>query len=341
LAESLLEEAEAAAKELGEDYGRAVVLLPLGELALGRGHYGVAEELLQQALDLFRKLPSPGGVDTTLTLLGKAAYAKGDRARAHHDIEEVEEASGSATVVEVLQLKGELAVEEGDPNEGRRLFEKARDTAYRVGCKQGMAQALHRLGHLARDSGNTARAAALHHEALELQRQICVAPAIVASLEAIAGLAAVAGRHTHAARVLGAAQALRDAHGYARAPQDSARLEADIALIHEAHSAEEFEAGFAQGADLSMDEVMAQVLRGRGRRGRPSSGWSSLTDAQRQVAELVAQGLSNREIAERLFITPGTVKNHVSRSLSKLGLRGRMALAREVRRRQQRSVAPD
>jgi DNA-binding CsgD family transcriptional regulator len=74
----------------------------------------------------------------------------------------------------------------------------------------------------------------------------------------------------------------------------------------------------------------------RGRRGprrRPTSGWDSLTQTELKVARLVAEGLSNPEIAERLFISRGTVHTHVSHVLAKLGLRSRVGLAAEATRR--------
>ncbi len=78
---------------------------------------------------------------------------------------------------------------------------------------------------------------------------------------------------------------------------------------------------------------MAHASRGRGPRGRPSTGWDSLTRAERQVTALVGEGLSNRRIAERLFISVGTVKAHLSHVFAKLGISERGEL-REVWRRQ-------
>ena len=65
---------------------------------------------------------------------------------------------------------------------------------------------------------------------------------------------------------------------------------------------------------------------------RPKRGWSSLTHAEAQVALKVAHGLSNPEIARRLFISPRTVQSHVSHVLVKLGLASRVELAVEAAR---------
>ena len=66
---------------------------------------------------------------------------------------------------------------------------------------------------------------------------------------------------------------------------------------------------------------------------RPESGWAALTDAERRVAELVAMGRSNPDVASELFLSPRTVQTHVSRILRKLGYTSRMDLVRDGARR--------
>ena len=72
---------------------------------------------------------------------------------------------------------------------------------------------------------------------------------------------------------------------------------------------------------------------GRRRPGVPAVGWSSLTRAELAVARLVAEGLSNKEIAARLVVSRYTVESHVRNALQKLGMTSRVQLAAEVIRR--------
>ena len=76
------------------------------------------------------------------------------------------------------------------------------------------------------------------------------------------------------------------------------------------------------------------VKRGaRGRRDRPRRGWDSLTNTEERVATLAAGGLTNPQIAERLFISRRTVETHMSHVLAKVGLTSRVELAAEAARR--------
>jgi DNA-binding CsgD family transcriptional regulator/tetratricopeptide (TPR) repeat protein len=66
---------------------------------------------------------------------------------------------------------------------------------------------------------------------------------------------------------------------------------------------------------------------------RPKFGWDSLTAAELRVVALAARGATNKEIAERLWLSPYTVDTHLRHSFAKLGLRSRVALARVVAER--------
>ncbi len=94
----------------------------------------------------------------------------------------------------------------------------------------------------------------------------------------------------------------------------------------------DFEAAWAEGAALSADEAIAYAQRGRGERKRPSSGWASLTPTELDVVRLLTEGLPNKDIATRLFISPRTVETHLTHVYAKLGLSSRVQLAQEAAR---------
>jgi DNA-binding CsgD family transcriptional regulator len=61
---------------------------------------------------------------------------------------------------------------------------------------------------------------------------------------------------------------------------------------------------------------------------REETGWAGMTDSELAVARLVAQGLTNREVAEQLFVSPHTVSSHLRRVFSKLDINSRVELTR-------------
>ena len=83
----------------------------------------------------------------------------------------------------------------------------------------------------------------------------------------------------------------------------------------------------ARLADLTLDEAIAYVRRTRGTRGRPSTGWPSLTPTEREVVALAVEGLTNPEIATRLYMSRGTVKTHLAHIYTKLNISNRTELA--------------
>ncbi|HET6171691.1 MAG TPA: helix-turn-helix transcriptional regulator [Gaiellales bacterium] len=63
---------------------------------------------------------------------------------------------------------------------------------------------------------------------------------------------------------------------------------------------------------------------------RPARGWAGLTDAELAVVRIVAEGLSNREASQRLFLSPHTVSSHLRHAFNKLGINSRVELTRMV-----------
>jgi DNA-binding CsgD family transcriptional regulator len=111
-----------------------------------------------------------------------------------------------------------------------------------------------------------------------------------------------------------------------------ADYESAVAVTRASLGNNDFDAGWTEGAALSTEEVIAYAQRGRGERKRPSSGWESLTPVERDVIRLVSDGLANKDIAARLFVSPRTVQTHLTHVYAKLGLTSRVQLVREAAR---------
>ncbi len=94
-----------------------------------------------------------------------------------------------------------------------------------------------------------------------------------------------------------------------------------------------FEQAAATGHDLSWAEWLEWVQRGQGEREaqRPATGWAALTDAEVEVARRAAEGLTNAELAETLFVSVNTVKTHLRHVYTKLDVSSRLELADAVR----------
>jgi DNA-binding CsgD family transcriptional regulator len=147
--------------------------------------------------------------------------------------------------------------------------------------------------------------------------------------EALAWTAATDGQHERACRLLGATEAcLRAMGGFNLFAAAHQRCEAQLrhALGDDAYAA-----AVHRGTGLSPDQAIAYAL------GEPAATATQapspahapgvLTRRERQVADLIAQGLSNKQIAAKLVIAPRTAEGHVERILTKLGFTSRTQIA--------------
>jgi DNA-binding CsgD family transcriptional regulator len=174
------------------------------------------------------------------------------------------------------------------------------------------------------------------HDALAIAVSLCAHIYVPDSLECLATLAGEAGSHREAARLFGAAHRIRQRMGAARYKVWDAGYEAAVAVVREAMGENEFGSAWTEGGALSTEEAIAYASRGRGERKRPTSGWASLTPAELDVVWLVTDGLANKDVATRLFVSPRTVQTHLTHVYTKLGLTSRVQLVQEAARHSRR-----
>ncbi|WP_284740936.1 helix-turn-helix transcriptional regulator [Amycolatopsis sp. RTGN1] len=256
--------------------------------------------LLETAGDVF--VPGMAGV------MGELHRRRGEWDEAARWFER-EAIPGTYLASQGLAERGAVLRAQGRTDEAAEVLATAVDLTRRWGLRSALADALDQQGYLA----GPEQAAELHHEALTLRVDHGLRLGVLGSLDALTALFARTGREADAARVFVSASRIRAELGFPRRREEQRELDALGLTTDE--------------APMSLDDVVAFVRRTRGARGRPSSGWGSLTPTEREVVKLAAEGCTNPEIGARLFMSRGTVKTHLAHVYAKLGIANRTELA--------------
>lgn len=130
------------------------------------------------------------------------------------------------------------------------------------------------------------------------------------------------------ARLFGAAEELRELAGIAIWPANLAGYERDVTPVQECLAPEERTRAWEAGRALPLERVLTDLLDDAspdGEAGLPTA--NPLTPRELEVARLVSQGLTNRQIGSTLFITEGTARLHVKHILQKLSFSSRAQIA--------------
>jgi predicted ATPase/DNA-binding CsgD family transcriptional regulator len=223
----------------------------------------------------------------------------------------------------------------GDHEQAAAILAELRDGAARWDAGPWLlAQIDQRAAALALDADDSGTADQLAHQALAAAAAGPWPPLVIRGLELLATVAVARESHLEAARLAGAARRQRELVGYRLDPEpDRSRRERALAKARETVGSAGFEAAWDEGAQLSLDDAVAYAQRARGERKRPSYGWDGLTPTERQVADLAVQGLTNAQIADRLFVGRETVKTHLSNVYAKVGVANRTQLVADAARR--------
>lgn len=323
---ALAEEAEAA---------RDLPMTVFGQVGYGQvlAFQGQAADLRSSAQSALRAAEVMGGLygDTMYAMFAHAALIAGDAAGARRAAEEAwrQTVPARELYARCFNPMAEAALACGDVVAARRWVD---DTV-------AMVPGWHQMGartvraHIALAQGDLEEAERDAHEALVIAARTKGYLRVADALECLARLAADADAHPSGARLLGASAAIRERMGHARFPVYQPGYDGTVTAVRDALGQSAFDAAWAEGAALSTEEAIAYAERGRGERKRPGSGWASLTPMEHDVVRLVTEGLGNKEIGARLFISPRTVQTHLTHVYAKLGLTSRVQLVQEAGRR--------
>jgi predicted ATPase/class 3 adenylate cyclase/DNA-binding CsgD family transcriptional regulator len=181
------------------------------------------------------------------------------------------------------------------------------------------------------NDGDPSAALDAAHTALAFEAEYELPP--VLTLELVARILIRQGSCTDAARLLGACEAARSERTLVRLLPLQQLANADWNAIRTALGDEATDAAATEGATLSLEAAAEFASRLRVGKSRATVGWDALTPTERRVADLVAEGRTNAEVAKELLMGPETVKTHLSRVYAKLGVRNRKDLLLAAARR--------
>ena len=286
-------EAVEVARESGESQAFQSLAMSVWGWSLRRsGARDVSAELLNQAVDLMRASELPRWAGLPLVLLA------------------------------------ELQIDLGDDASARASLEEAISGATTAGYPWILGRAKQAQARLLVDSEDYEGAESWLNSAISLHKTAADLPGWCDALEHLATVSAARGHADVALRLWGAVESRRIEFGYAASPETEHRQ----MCVAEARRAvgPGAEGLWAEGGNLDLDQATSYAARLRGKRGRPSSGWQSLTPTELEIVRLVGQHLTNPEIAERLFVSRATVKTHLVHVFAKLNLTSRSQLAVEA-----------
>ena len=321
---------------------RANALVQAADLARMQGDDEQAGELAAAGLALYRELGDKPGIARALLEVGAQAATAGDVERAVALCEEglaLAREEDSPLAGSHLIVLGEAARGRGDDDRAVACYAEALALARARGQTSIMAYALNNLGLVATRQGRDDRAAALFAEALGLWQALGERWAMTETLEGLAVIAGKRGQAERAARVLGAVEELNETLGAPWSPAEPAQFERAMVSVRATLGEAGFAAAWAAGRALPLEQTIAEAAAvaatamgpGPAPTGDPTAR-RGLTRRELEVLRLIAEGRTNREIAETLAISRRTVTTHTTGIFTKLEVGSRTAAIATARR---------
>ena len=313
----------------GDQTGTADTLNNLGLVALAESRLDDATGLHGRSRAIRRALGDASGEALSLSNLGDVALAAGDHARAMALQREAaatyESLGNERRLAYALANLAEATLRPGGPDDlaaAGPLLTRAGALFDELDDPTGRALVLVHLGMAAAVRGDAPAALGHLRAALALRREQGQLPGVVECVERIGGLA-------EDPRLLAAADATRDERGWPRSPAAAAAWAVTVRAARAASTAGAFsaawDAGRALGLESAIELALSMAVGPLAPAPTITSARNGLSAREVEVLRLVAAGLTNAQIGDRLFLSHTTINAHLRRIYPKIGVDNRAA----------------
>jgi predicted ATPase/DNA-binding CsgD family transcriptional regulator len=321
--------------------GKAMMLSLLSWLAIHQGDMNGARSAGQASLDLTDETGDRLTYGYAKLSLGLERIAAGDADSAQQFFEAALAGGTKGTgPVAIAALRGMAGVAEvrGNPELQSDFLRRGVEVSEAAGESWERAATLWSLAVLEWKHADLSRAEALARDSLRARSRFHDRVGIAQCLEVLAWCASARKNFERAGFFIAAAEMLWRDVGAAIFPSLAAYHADSDRLTVAALGLPALAARRSKVAEMSLDDIIARALDAPSVRG-PDAPSSGLTPREQQVAELIAEGLSNREIAARMVVSLRTAEGHVEHILVKLGFSTRAQIAAWVAQRRPRDSA--
>jgi len=322
---------------------RSKLLDGAGSHARSRGEIERAAALHNASLGIATRLEDGVAKTRALANLGMVADARNEIEDA---ITLFERALGLArtsrqaeVLASILTNYGLIKLTNGDQRQGVVLLEEGLIIARHLGPSGLLGAILSNLGDAQLEQGDQSAATVMYRECLALQSELGNQRGIADALFGIATIAVDGGDLRFATGLLASAHALYGAIKATLPPATARQFDKTLDRVKGEMSETAFAAAWEAGRGADLPSVIAEALHFKIRPPGdsasplpPHPAYRGLTPREIAVLRLLAQGSSNREIADVLFISPQTAATHVKRILAKIGVSTRTAAAAHAHR---------
>ena len=336
-ARSLLAESLALAKAVDDEQRAAWSVFVQGLLESSQGEYAMARALFEESLAIHRRLQNKRGIAHALSQLAQVLIvSQRDLARVPSLLEEClavsREIGFKEGIAASFWLSGQVVLGQGDLVTARSLAEKSVVLYKEMGHRHGTAESLSAFGKVLAAEADYAAARSQYEDSLEICGALGAKWIIATCLLGLGEVVAAQRQLAWAAQLWGAADALRDALGVPIPPFELADYERALTAARVQLGERAFSAAWAQGRAMTPE----QALGAQGQKPAPTSTTTAapptypagLTAREMEVLRLVAGGLTDVQVAEKLILSPRTVHAHISSIYSKLGVTSRSTATR-------------